>query len=87
MRMVVARADVGAGAGGPHATPERRWRRQLSAPLSPDESLATLNTLIGQALSEDTVSEGQPGAISVALWDDVDTARGVVRGMRHASTS
>ena len=87
MRMVVARADVGAGAGGPHATPERRWRRQLSAPLSPDEALATLNTLIGQALSEDTVSEGQPGAISVALWDDVDPARGVVRGMRHASTS
>jgi glucokinase len=75
MRLVVARAS------------ERRWRRQLTAPPSPDEALATLNTLIGQALNEGADSVAQPAAMGVALWDDVDPARGVVRGMRHASTS
>ena len=75
-RMVAARAN--------EATAGRRWRRQLSAPLSPDEALATLDTLIGQALGEESAPAAQPAAIGLALWDEVDPARGVVRGMRHA---
>lgn len=75
MRMVTARAG--------NATPGRRWRRHLSAPPTPDEALAALDTLIGQALDTETEPAARPTAIGLALWDSVDPARGVVRGMRH----
>jgi glucokinase len=74
--MVAVRADK--------ATPGRRWRRRLSAPPSPNEALAALDTLIGQALDNETEPAAQPAAIGLALWDSVDPARGVVRGVRHA---
>lgn len=76
MRMAATRAD--------EATAGRRWRRQLSAPPSLNEALAALDTLIGQALGNQAEPAAQPAAIGVALWDEVDPARGVVRGMRHA---
>ena len=84
LRMVAARADAtitGNQTG-------RRWRRQLSAPSSPGEALAALNTLIGQALTDqsgDPEPALRPGAIGLALWDNVDPARGVTYGIHHAS--
>ena len=80
MRMVATRANENITAG----QPGHHWRRQVSAPPAPDELLAALDALIGQALADETEPEGHPSAIGVALWDEVDAARGLVRGMRHA---
>lgn len=76
MRMAAVRADK--------ATPGRRWHRHVSAPPAPDEALAALDALIGQALDNETAPAARPAAFGLALWDEVDPERGVVRGMRHA---
>jgi len=76
MRLAAIRANA--------AMPGRRWRRLLSAPPTPDETLAALDALIDQALDNETKPAARPTAIGLALWDEVDSARGVVRGVRHA---
>lgn len=76
MRMAAVRANA--------AAPGRRWRRHVSAPPSPEEALAALDALLGQALANEPEPAARPAAIGLALWDDVDPTRGAVRGMRHA---
>jgi glucokinase len=82
MRIVATRANANANTNA--AQPGRQWRCQMSAPPAPDELLAALDALIGQALADETGPADHPSAITVALWDEVDASRGLVRGMRHA---
>ena len=80
MRMVAARANENATSG----QRGRHWQRRVSAPPSPDELLAALDAMVGQALADETEPANHPSAIAVALWDEIDPSRGIVRGMRHA---
>jgi glucokinase len=66
-------------------TPGRRWRRRLAAPPSPDEMLPILDDLIAEVLREGTGRAGHPGALGVALWGDVDAARGVTHALPQAA--
>jgi glucokinase len=83
MRMVAALSNLSNG----RETPTHRWRRRLSAPPDPTEALATLDDLIGQALREgsDAGVDTQPEALGVAIWGDVDAARGTTHAMPHAA--
>ena len=67
------------------ATTGRRWHRHLAAPPFPDEALAALNTLIEQALAEDSAQWTHPEGLGIALWGDADPTRGVTLGMPHTS--
>lgn len=56
-------------------------RRRLSAPPTPDEAVDALNDLITELIRDDTAPH--PDAIGVAVWGDVDPARGVILSMPH----
>lgn len=64
----------------------RRWYTRLPEPPSATEAVTHLNVLIARALAESGMEPGAPGiALGVALAGEVDTRRGVVRGVRLAS--
>jgi glucokinase len=63
------------------ANPGRHWRRQLAAPPSAEDALATLNELIAEIVAE---SSNVPDALGIVIWGEVDSARGVTHAMPHA---
>jgi glucokinase len=57
--------------------------RRLGAPPDPEEAIAALNELIAQVIQDDSASAAHLDALGVAVWGDVDPARGVTLGMPH----
>lgn len=58
-----------------------RQQRRLSAPPSPEEAVAAINTLVEQVLTANPEQRGQFGALGIAFWGSVDPWRGVTLGM------
>ncbi len=77
-------ADGGMRLAARHGITGATRHRRLSAPPDPDEAVDTLNDLIAEVIRDDTAPHTHPDALGVAVWGDVDPARGVTPGMPHA---
>lgn len=76
-------ADGGTRWYAKHTTSSTIHRRRLAAPPTPDEAVAALNDLIAEVIRDDAAAYPHPEALGVAVWSDVDPARGVILGMPH----
>ncbi len=76
-------ADGGTRLYAKHAISSTIRRRRLAAPPTADEAVAALNDLIAEVMRDDTAPHARPNALGVAVWGDVDPARGVTLGMPH----
>jgi len=76
-------ADGGTRLIAKHATSGTIHRRRFAASPNPDEVVDALNDLIAGVIRDDAVAHPHLDALGVAVWGDVDPARGVTLGMPH----
>jgi glucokinase len=76
-------AESGTRLTAKHAASGTIHHRRLAAPPSPDEGVTALNDLIAEVIRDDAAAHPHPNALGVAVWSDVDPARGVTLGMPH----
>lgn len=74
-------ADGGMRLTAKHATTNTIHRRRLASPPTPDEAIDALNDLIAEVTRDDAAPHAD--AIGVAVWGDVDPARGAILSMPH----
>ncbi|HKW21967.1 MAG TPA: ROK family protein [Ktedonobacterales bacterium] len=75
--------DGGTRLAAKHAANGTIHRRRLAAPPTPEEAITALNNLIAEVIRDDGSPNAHPDALGVAVWGNVDPARGVTLGMPH----
>ncbi|HEY7342769.1 MAG TPA: ROK family protein [Ktedonobacterales bacterium] len=74
-------SDGGMRLTAKHTTTNTIHRRRLVAPPTPDEAVDALNKLIVEVMRDDTAPHAD--ALGVAVWGDVDPARGEILSLPH----
>jgi glucokinase len=74
--------DSGTRLTAKHAASSTIHHRRIAGPPTPDEAIAALNDLIAEVI-RDAVAHPHLDALGVAVWGEVDPARGVTLGMPH----